>query len=168
MGRLFPPVPALVLLAALGCTSHRFSQGVFAKDGVRYRVGELSRSWRPLEVDSNDVAYASNDSPHSLAVNSTCQPTGDASLEVLTGHLLIGFTDREKVSEEKKPLDGRDSLRSRYKARLDGVPVEMMLVVMKKDGCVYDFTYLSPPGRFDEKRQSFERVLAEFHAEAAP
>src|SRR3954469_947064 len=164
MGRLLP----LVLLS-LGCTGHRqLSQGVFAKDGVRYRVGELSRSWRPLEVESNDLAYISKDSPHSLAVNSTCAPDGDASLEVLTAHLLMGFTRREPVSEAKhESMDGRDSLRSHYKAELDGVPVEMMLVVLKKDGCVYDFTYLSPPGRFDEKRQSFERVLAEFHAEDA-
>ncbi len=164
MGRLLP----LVLLPLLGCTSHRqLSQGVFAKDGVRYRVGGLSRSWRPLEVESNDLAYISSDSPHSLAVNSTCTPDGDASLQVLTAHLLMGFTDREQVSEEHVTMDGRDSLRSRYKAKLDGVPVEMMLVVLKKDGCVYDFTYLSPPGRFDEKRRSFEQVLAEFHAEAS-
>src|SRR3954471_1089891 len=164
MGRLLP----LVLLPLLGCTTHhQVSQGVFAKDGVRYRVGELSRSWRPLEVDSNDIAYISSDSPHSLAVNSTCTPDGDASLQVLTAHLLMGFTDRERVAEEHVTMDGRDSLRSRYQAKLDGVPVEMMLVVLKKDGCVYDFTYLSPPGRFDEKRQSFEQVLAEFHAEEA-
>ena len=161
MGRLLP----LVLLPLLGCTNRSFSQGVFAKDGVRYRVGELSRSWRALEVESNDVAYVSNDSPHSLAVNSTCAPTGDAPLRVLTQHLLMGFTERELVSEEPHALDGRDSLRSRYRAKLDGVPVEMMLVVMKKNGCVYDFTYLSPPGRFDEKLESFKRVLAEFHAE---
>jgi hypothetical protein len=161
MLRLFP----LALLPLLGCTSHTFQQGVFAKDGVRYRVGELSRGWRPLDVQSNDLAYISNDSPHSLAVNATCAPDGDASLEVLTQHLLMGFTDRELLDEKRAPMDGRDSLRSHYKAKLDGVPVEMMLVVMKKDGCVYDFTYLSPPGRFDEKRPSFERVLSEFHAE---
>jgi hypothetical protein len=159
--------PLVLLLPLLGCTHRQYSQGVFAKDGVRYKVGELSRSWRALEVESNDLAYVSNDSPHSLAVNSTCTPTGDASLQVLTQHLLLGFTDRELVSEEPRMMDGRASLRSRYKAKLDGVPVEMMLVVLKKDGCVYDFTYLSPPGRFDEKRESFERVLAEFHAEAA-
>src|SRR5262249_47550965 len=103
------------------------------------------------------------------AVNSTCTPDGDASLEVLTAHLLMGFTKREPVSESKhEPMDGRDSLRSHYKAELDGVPGGMMLVVLKKDGCVYEFTDLSTPSRFDEKRQSFDQVLAEFHAEAAP
>jgi hypothetical protein len=163
MLRLFP----LVLLPLLGCAGHTFQQGVFSKDGVRYRVGPLSVEWRPLDVESNDVAYIANDSPHSVAINATCTPDGDASLEVLTQHLLIGFTDRELVGEEAAPMDGRDSLRSHYRAKLDGVPVEMLLVVLKKDGCVYDFTYLSPPGRFDEKRKSFERVLSQFHAEAA-
>jgi len=164
MGRLLP----LVLLLLVGCSGRRFSDRVLVKDGVRYRVGELPARWRPLEVESNDVAYVSSDSPHTLAINSTCQGTGDASLEVLTRHLLIGFTDREPVSEERRMMDGRESLWSRFRAKLDGVPVEMMLVVLKKDGCVYDFTYLSPPGRFEERRASFERVLAEFHAEARP
>jgi hypothetical protein len=162
-----PALVATVLLAALSCAGPRLEGGVFAKEGVRYRVGELERSWRPVKVADNDVAYASNDSSHSLAVNSTCEGHGDASLEVLTEHLLMGFTDKERVSEERRLLDGRDSLRTRYRARLDGVPVEMELVVLKKDGCVFDFTYLSPPGRLEEKRGSFEEVLKAFHAEAS-
>lgn len=155
-------------LIALSCRGPRMEGGVFEKDGVRYRMGELAASWRPVTVEENDVAYVSKDSPHSLAVNSTCQSHGDPSLEVLTDHLMMGFTDKERVHQERRMLDGRESLRSRYKARLDGVPVEMELVVLKKDSCVYDFTYLSPPGRLEEKRDSFERVLKEFHTEAAP
>lgn len=161
MGRLLP-----LALLLLGCASHRYSEGVFVKDGVRYRVAELTARWRPLDVESNDLAYISTDSPHSLAINATCQGLGDAPLEVLTQHLLLGFTDRQLVAQERRLMDGRESLRSRFQAKLDGVPMELMLVVLKKDGCVYDFSYLSPPGRFDERKESFERVLAEFHAEA--
>jgi hypothetical protein len=166
MGR--PLALVVTALVALACTRHRMEGGVFEKEGVRYRVGELARSWRAVSVEGNDVAYTSNDSPHSLAVNSTCEGHGDASLEILTEHLVMGFTDKERVHQERRLLDGREGLRSRYRARLDGVPVEMELVVLKKDGCVYDFTYLSPPGRLEEKRESFERVLKEFHTEASP
>jgi hypothetical protein len=50
------------------------------------------------------------------------------------------------------------------RARLDGVPVELILVVLKKDGCVYDFTWV---GRTSGQEHVFEQMLANFHAGAA-
>jgi hypothetical protein len=76
----------------------------------------------------------------------------------------MGFTDRQTVSQSRGTLDGREALRTQLAARLDGVPVELVLVVMKKDGCVYDFTYLSPVGRLAERVAAFDRLLADFHA----
>src|SRR5687768_6546748 len=51
MGRLL----ALMVTAsvALSCNAHRFEGGVFEKEGVRYRVGELALSWRLVRVEGN-------------------------------------------------------------------------------------------------------------------
>ena len=84
----------------------------------------------------------------------------------MTQHLLMGFTDRHLIKQEAEMLDGREALRSHYTARIDGVPVELLLVVMKKNGCIYDFTYVSPVGRFEEKLPDFERLLEGFKVEA--
>jgi hypothetical protein len=157
---------AVASVALAACNGHRFHDGVFAKERVRYRVGALERGWRAVAVEENDLAFLSQDSAHSVAVNSTCEGHGDAPLPVLMQHLLIGFSQREKLTEALARMDGRESLRSRYRAMLDGVPVELDLVVLKKDGCVYDFMYLSAAGRFDEKRAVFERLLADFRTEA--
>lgn len=153
----------LVCLALLvpGCASHLVN-GVFANGPTRYRIGEVSPSWELLRMRGNDVAFMSKDSPHSLAINSTCADHSDPSLEVLTRHLLMGFTQTDTVAQSTQPLDGRESLRSHVIAKLDGVPVELILVVMKKDDCVYDFTYLSPVGRLDERLATFEQILKNF------
>ena len=74
-----------------------------------------------------------------IQVNATCDPDMDVSLSGLRNHLLIGLTEREVQSEETISLDGREALRTHVVAKLDGVPREMMLTVLKKDGCVYDF-----------------------------
>jgi len=147
------------------CRHGELRNGVYAKPGLRYRVGELPPDWKQVGIRENDLAFLSTDKAHSMAVNATCEGHEDASLQVLTQHLLMGFTDRQLVNQETRPLDGRDSLRSHYTAKLDGVPIELLLVVMKKDGCVYDFAYLSPRGRFDEKLADFERLLDQFKAE---
>jgi hypothetical protein len=110
------------------------------------------------------VAFVSADQTNTLAVNATCVDHDDPPLEVLTRHLLMGFTERETLTQTLEPMDGRQALRTHVRARLDGVPVELILVVLKKDGCVYDFTWV---GRGNEQEHVFEQVLANFHAGAA-
>ena len=61
----------------------------------------------------------------------------------------------------------REALRSRYRAKLDGVPVELLFLVLKKDQCVYDFTYVAPLGRYEERLAGFESWVHGFHAEDA-
>jgi hypothetical protein len=84
---------------------------------------------------------------------------------VLTRHLLMGFTEREELSQQLITLDGREALRSRHAAKMDGVPVELELVVLKKDGCVFDFTYVAPPGQAQARMSDFDGLLAGFRAE---
>jgi hypothetical protein len=153
------------LVFATACRSGGFQAGVYSKPGVRYAVTPPASGWRSVPVDESDLAWVSTTSEHSLAVDSTCDPGQDAPLEILTNHLLMGFTDRERVSEALEQIDGREALRSRYRAKLDGVPLELELVVLKKDGCVYDFFYQSPPGLSDDKHADFERLVHGFKTE---
>lgn len=154
----------LLALGALGCATP-YQGGVFQKDGTRYYVGEGPEGWTRQGFADNDLAFVSPDDRHTLAVNATCKGYLDASLEVLMHHLLMGFTQTRQLEQARAPMDGRERLFGHYLARLDGVPVELGLVVLKKDGCIYDFTYLSPPGRYDEAAPAFARLLATFKTE---
>lgn len=147
-----------------GCATP-YQAGIFEKDGTRYNVGEGPHGWSRRGFSDNDLAFVSPDQRHTVAVNSTCRRYSDASLEVLMHHLLMGFTQVEQLEQSRAPLDGREGLFGHYRAQLDGVPVELGLVVLKKDGCVYDFTYLSPPGRYDEAKADFTGLLASFKTE---
>jgi hypothetical protein len=153
----------VLLLALLGCRTG-LSNGVIEKDDTRYFVGAIPRGWTPQQFADNDLFFGKPDG-HSIAVNATCRGYGDAPLDVLTRHLVEGFTDVEPLDRKTASIDGREALFTHYQARLDGVPIEMLLVVMKKDGCVYDFSYLSPPGHFDDDRAVFEALLARFRTE---
>ena len=60
-------------------------------------------------------------------------------------------------------MDGREALRTVARAKLDGVPRELELVVLKKDGCVYDFALVAPPGRpFTDAQATFRAMLDSF------
>jgi hypothetical protein len=157
---------ALVILAmfgAAGCAAG-LRDGFFAKDGVKYRVEAPADGWKKVDFQDNDLAWVREGKGEVIAVNATCADHKDPPLDVLTQHLLMGFDERVKASETRETIDGRDALRTHWQAALDGVPVELELVVMKKDGCVHDFSYVAPRGGGTGK-PVFERLVQNFKAE---
>jgi hypothetical protein len=155
---LLLPLLLLLPLSLAGCAAARL------RPTGGYQVGVPGAPWRALEVKDNDRAYAIEGTGQLLQANATCEGHDDPPLDVLTRHLLMGFTERQLRTQRRVSLDGREALRSRYGARLDGVPVELDLLVLKKDGCVYDFSYVSPPPLFESRVQDFEQLVAGFHA----
>jgi hypothetical protein len=154
-----------VLFGSGACRSG-LRDGAYYKGNNRYALGAPPSGFRRLDLKGNDLAFLSDASGHSLAINSTCENYEDANLEVLTNHVLMGFGDKTRISQEVVRFDGRDSLQSHVRATLDGVPVELFLIVVKKNGCIYDFTYLSPVGQFAAHYATFRALVDPFHAEA--
>jgi hypothetical protein len=156
----------LAFTALAGCRHVGFEDSTFSKPETRYHVGKLGEGWHRVFLENNDLAFAeAGHTGRAIAINSTCKGHDDPPLPVLMRHLLMGFTEREQSSEKLITLDEREALRSHYTAKLDGVPVELELVVLKKDGCVYDFSYVAPVGEAEARMGDFNTVLAGFHAE---
>ena len=147
-----------------GCASSSvYRNGVFEGPHVVYRVQAPAEGWRFVSFAGNDLAWG-GPGGEVIAVNSECEDHGDPSLVVLTNHLLIGFEDRVVREREALQISGRGALRTRVAATLDGVPVEMELTVLKKDGCVFDLVYLAPPHSFEKHLPTYRRVVASFDA----
>ena len=51
---------------------------------------------------------------------------------------------------------------------IDGVGRSLDLVVLKKNGCVHDFSYVSPAGLEAEHQAEFDALVAGFRQERAP
>ncbi len=153
------------LLSSCGGSSP-YQDGVFTGPETSYSVAAPGAEWRSLEVESqNDLAFYDEARDAIIQSNSTCDPSQDIPLLALTNHLLFGFTARELLSQELQPMDAREALYTHLKAKLDGVPRELLLVVLKKDGCVYDFALVAPPGsRFEGALPDFERFVGDFRA----
>ncbi len=158
--------PWLLLgVLVLGCgTAGSFNGGVFRGVETSYAVGELSPGWREVSVDrQNDLAWRHPGHGAVMHVDSSCDSGLDTPLHPLTNHLLVGFTAREIVDQELVEMDEREALRTHLTARLDGVPRELMLQVLKKNGCVYDFALVAPPGeRFTAALPDFDALVTRF------
>lgn len=154
-----------VSLTGIGCaTTGTLENGVYRGERTQYRVGPLSTDWTPVTVNhQNDLAWHSDAKGAVIHVDSDCDPALDIPLTALRSHLLIGFSEREAVEEELVPMDGREALRTHVRAKLDGVPREILIQILKKDDCVYDFGLITPPGAaFEDALRDFDDMLAGF------
>jgi hypothetical protein len=157
---------AIALLAACGASTS-FREGVYRDGEARFRVGALDASWERLDLAQNDLAWRRDAAI--IQVNATCDPFQDVPLTALTNHLFIGFRDRTIRRQERISLDGREALRTRAVASLDGVPRELLFVVLKKDACTYDFALIGPEGpAFAAALPAFDRFVGGFSTEGLP
>lgn len=159
---------SLALLAlGPGCGSDpSFRRGVYRDGETTFRVGRLSAAWRRVQVADSDLSFHNDDVSGVIAINGECDRDKDPPLRQLLMQLMIGFTERETVLEELLPLDGREAMHGVLQAQIDGIPMMLDLYVLKKDECLYDFSYVAPPATFERARAEFEAFVLGFHAPA--
>jgi hypothetical protein len=151
----------LPLLFLVACASSSFDGQVYRSGDLAFRVGPVPSSWRSIEASGALLAFRDDDASSTVALNGRCGLDGDdVPLEALTHHLFLQFTDRELVSQNRVDLDGREALRTEIVAELDGVKKRYVVYVLKKDGCVYDFLYVSPTA--GDGRNEFEHFVRGF------
>jgi hypothetical protein len=149
--------------AVFGCGGSQLNGSVYEDGNLAFRVGPVPGSWRRIEVEQSLIAYRDDPANATIAVNGRCGQDGDdVPLQALTHHLFLQFTDRQILSQQTVPMDGRKALRTEVQAELDGVPKHFTVYVLKKDGCVYDFIHIADLSAPPESQQGFEQFVRGF------
>jgi hypothetical protein len=150
---------------ASGCASKRptFDGTTYQHGEVAFRVGPMPKGWRRIKVSDASLSFRDDAHDGSVLVNARCGALDqDTPLPSLTAHLMIGTTEKDVGSQEVEPFDNREALHTKMTAKLDGVPRAFDIYVLKKDGCVYDFVYVAPPGDFEGGMGDFEVFVKGF------
>lgn len=144
------------LLAA--CAGAQLRDGRFENERVRYALEEPGAGWAMLRVPGANAAWRHETLSAALLVNSHCEGVDDAPLDVLTRHLVMGWSDVTLGEAQPRTVAGRAALETMAEASLDGIPRRLRLLVVKKDGCVYDVVLDARPETFDAALPAFERL----------
>lgn len=137
---------ALLCLAALapvaGCALFGGGgEGTWAR-AEAYTISAPT-SWKKREPESSDKAYQLPTGPIAT-VTSSCHRHPDASLPLLTKHLLFGTREVNIERRESFSVAGAEGLLSKLTAKMEGAKFHMILVVARKGDCVFDFSLVSP------------------------
>lgn len=159
----------LTLAGAAGCNGGSAIRGdKFQDDEVTYAVKEPGPGWEEISIENANVAWFHKETTSVIMVNSHCEGVEDAPLEALTRHLTMGTTDRVVLEERPLQKSRRAALETILEAKMDGVPRKFAILVMKKDGCVYDVVFNAPPGLFAAQQPAYEVVRDRLDVKTRP
>jgi len=126
-------------------------------------VGSLSPNWKVLKDKGPGVLFRNRENRATIATEAICGAAfEDLSLELLTDHLLTGLKDVKKIKTQEWLLSGREALYTLAGAKLDGVLVQLNIVVTKKDQCQFDFLATSLPQFGKAVSEDFENFVKGF------
>lgn len=148
------------------CGGPHFDGRLYRSDELSFRVGPQPKDWQSVRVDGALLAFRDRRVGTTVAVNGRCGLDGDdVPLGALTHHLFLHFTARQIVRQETIQMDGRAALRTELLAELDGVPRRFVVIVLKKDGCVYDFVWIAVPNAPVQATAEFQDFVRGFTTE---
>ena len=145
-------------------TPSGLTEGVYQDAQVRYNIVSPGAAWKPLRLQTADLSWMQPTTGSTLLVNSNCKGVKDVPLNSLTQHLLIGMTEKKIIAQETIAFSGRDALETEISAKIDGVAQRMKVLVMKKDGCVYDLFFGADPNFYEEDLKSYFQLKNSFTA----
>lgn len=129
----------------------------------RYTTGAPGEGWEPVTPGAADRAWFNEKLGASIYTDSNCGPRyAEERVEDLATELTVGFRDVTTVKESYVTVDGREGILRVHTGKLDGIRVELGVLVVNKNACNYDFVYISPPEGFDQGWDDYQAVSAGF------
>jgi hypothetical protein len=74
-------------------------------------------------------------------------------------HLFFGLREKRIQRRERVSLQGAEGVRTWLVAELDGAPVAVEGVTLRRGGCLYDFMYVAPPATFARGQSDFQTFV---------
>jgi hypothetical protein len=128
-----------------------------------YRVGLLPEGWERIETRARTISFYSADLGASISTDAYCgRSVDDRSLASLGGDLITALEGRKVADEREFMLADRGALRQLVTGTVDGVPTDVDLVVVRKDGCVFDFYLVTQGGAPAGAVAAFEAFFGGF------
>lgn len=146
-------------VVATGCAL--FGSGPDLQRAKGYSVKAPS-SWENVEKAESDRAFRLP-SGGLATVTSSCNRNSDAPLETLTKHLMLGARHVNILEQKRENVDGVAGLKTKVKATFEGKPINLVLFVLAKEDCIFDFSMMSPKEITSGDDSDFMKLVQSFN-----
>jgi len=116
------------------------------------------------KTKTSDHLWLSHRTGNSISYLSDCGATQEPTLEQLESEALSSLSELKVLNTQKIQYNHREALKTMVEGRVDGVPVKMNLVTLKKNNCNYTLVYGAVSKNFETEISHFEKFVGSFKA----
>lgn len=161
------PLLALFLFASLCALSGCISLSIPSGAGKKARdVGFVAPApgFREIGDEIADKAWVNDRTGNTVSFMSDCGGKSDPGLEQIQSDALSVLNDLKIENEKRFPFNGREALSAVASGTMDGVPVRMKVVSLKKNSCNYVLSYTGVARSFNADVRAFDQFVEGFKA----
>ena len=117
-------------------------------------------NWKKTSKANSDYAFIDPASASIIFTNSICEKYANAKLKDLGQNILRSVDNFSGGQPKKMSLAQRDAWRWTGHGTLDGAPVNLDYVILRKNGCVFDVVLINTdPHEWQQDRVIFNKFL---------
>lgn len=156
-------VVCIMSLLLGSCVSVQFPGGKSApaKD-VEYKAP--AAPYKEITTSKADKTWLSSKTGNTISYLSECGNGSDPSLSQIENESLSALSNLEVVKSEALTYNSRAAHQTVAHGEVDGIPVQISLLVFKKNGCNYTLSYGGVKEQFASEQLSFEEFKRNFKA----
>ena len=117
-----------------------------------------------IKATGSDRAWLSKKTGNTISYLSECGNANDPSLNEIENESLSVLSNMKIAKSEEGQFNGRGARYSTAVGDVDGVSVQMSLVVFKKNGCNYTLSYSGVEKQFSLEEKYFLKFQTQFKA----
>lgn len=122
------------------------------------------RPFKEIAAKSPDKSWISDSTGNTISYLSECDLKVESSLEQIENETVATLNNLSLLSAESPEYNGRAARFSTYSGTLDGVPVQLSLVIFKKNGCNFILSYGGVSSKFNAEESYFKNFINSFKA----
>lgn len=123
-----------------------------------------SSPFNEIKSDSSDKAWISGKTGNTISYLSECGGKNEPTLQQLESDSLSALNSLKVLKSEDTSFNGRAARQTLAQGFVDGVSVQLSLLVFKKNGCNYTLTYGGVEKNFQNELNTFENFKQNFKA----
>lgn len=145
-----------------GCVSVNLGSGkpTRSKD-VRFQAP--NGSFKSISNANADQAWQNENTGNTISFLTECPPP-ESSLEGMTEEFTGILKSKQIKSTKEDFFNGREALHTWTEGKLDGIPMKVHSLVLKKNGCSFLLTLVGRTKVFDQDQAEFDQFLKSFEA----
>lgn len=120
--------------------------------------------FKEITISNSDKAWLSEKTGNTISYSSECGGNSELSLQQLETDSLSALSNLEIMKAEEFTYNSRAARQSLSQGQIDGVPVQITLLVFKKNGCNFTLSYGGTKKNFEAEKHFFDIFKDNFKA----